>query len=83
VRDLLTRNWTLEDPMQWADDHPELIAQVVATYLGTVGGTLQLTGTPERGRVTVTDTEGVLVTDVGWMTLTDEELAEARRGGRG
>jgi hypothetical protein len=52
VRDLLTGTWILEDPMRWADAYPGRIATAVAAFLDTGGGTLQLTGTPEAGRVT-------------------------------
>jgi hypothetical protein len=63
--------------MRWADAYPGRIATAVAAFLDTGGGTLQLTGTPEAGRVTLINTAGVAVADVGWMSMTDEELAEA------
>jgi hypothetical protein len=77
VRDLLTGTWVLQDPMRWADAYPGRIATAVAAFLGTGGGTLQLTGTPEAGRVTVINTAGMAVADVGWMSMTDTELAAA------
>jgi hypothetical protein len=77
VQDLLTGTWVLEDPMRWADAYPRRIATAVALFLDTGGGTLQLTGTPEAGRVTVINTAGRAVTDVSWTSMTDEELAEA------
>jgi hypothetical protein len=77
VRDLLTGTWFLEDPMRWADAYPGRIATAVAAFLHTGGGTLQLTGTAEAGRVTVVNTAGMAVADVGWMSMTDTELAAA------
>jgi hypothetical protein len=53
--------------------------RAVAAFLDKGGGTLQLTGTPEAGRVTVINTAGMAVADVGWMSMTDEELAAAGR----
>ena len=76
VRDLLTGTWVLEDPMHWADAYPGRIATAVAAFLDTGGGTLQLTGTPEAGRVTVITTAGMTVADVSWMSMSDTELAE-------
>ena len=77
VRDLLTGTWVLQDPMRWADAYPGRIATAVAAFLGTGGGTLQLTGTAEAGRVRVINTAGMAVADVGWMSVTDTELAAA------
>jgi hypothetical protein len=77
VRDLLTETWVLQDPMRWADAYPGRIATAVAAFLDTGGGTLQLTGTAEAGRVTVITTAGMAVADVGWMSMSDTELAEA------
>jgi len=77
VRDLLTGTWVLEDPMRWADAYPGRIATAVAAFLDTGGGTLQLTGTAETGRVRVITTAGMAVADVGWMSMTDTELAAA------
>jgi hypothetical protein len=77
VRDLLTGTWVLEDPMRWADAYPGRIATALAVFIGTGGGTLQLTGTAEAGRVTVINTAGMAVADVGWMTMSDTELAQA------
>ena len=77
VRDLLTGTWVLEDPMRWADAYPGRIATSVAAFLHTGGGTLQLTGTAEAGRVTVITTAGMAVADVGSTSMTDTELAAA------
>ena len=77
VRDLLTGTWVLEDPMRWADAYPGRIATAVAAFLNTGGGTLQLTGTAEAGRVTVITTAGMAVADVSWMSMSDTELAAA------
>jgi hypothetical protein len=77
VRDLLTGTWVLEDPMHWADAYSGRIATALAVFISTGGGTLQLTGTPEAGRVTVITTAGMAVADVSWTSMTDEELAEA------
>ena len=77
VRDLLTGTWVLEDPMRWADAYPGRIATALAVFINTGGGTLQLTGTAETGRVRVITTAGLAVADVGWMSMTDEELAAA------
>gem|GEM_PF-4156035 len=77
VRDLLTGTWVLEDPMRWADAYPGRIATALAVFISTGGGTLQLTGTPEAGRVTVINTAGMAVADVGWMSMSDTELAAA------
>jgi hypothetical protein len=77
VRDLLTGTWVLQDPKRWADAYPGRIATALAAFLDTGGGTLQLTGTPEAGRVTVINAAGLAVADVGWMTMSDSELAEA------
>jgi hypothetical protein len=49
----------------------------VAAFLDTGGGTLRLTGTAEAGRVTVVNTAGMAVADLGWTSMTDEELAAA------
>jgi hypothetical protein len=49
----------------------------VAAFLHTGGGTLQLTGNPEAGRVRVITTAGMAVADVSWMSMSDTELAEA------
>jgi hypothetical protein len=77
VRDLLTGTWVLEDPMRWADAYSGRIATALAVFISTGGGALQLTGTAEAGRVTVITMAGMTVADVGWMSMTDEELAEA------
>ena len=77
VRDLLTGTWVLEDPMRWADAYPGRIATAVAAFLNTGGGTLQLTGNPEAGRVRVINAAGMAVADVGWTSMTDTELAQA------
>jgi hypothetical protein len=77
VRDLHTETWVLQDPMRWADAYPGRIATAVAAFLDTGGGTLQLTGTAEAGRVTVITTAGMAVADVGWMSMSDSELAAA------
>jgi len=77
VRDLLTGTWVLEDPMRWADAYPGRIATAVAALLHTGGGTLQLTGNPEAGRVRVINTAWTVVADVSWMSMSDTELAEA------
>jgi hypothetical protein len=77
VPDLLTGTWVLEDPMHWADAYPGRIATALAVCINTGGGTLQLTGTPETGRVRVITTAGLAVADVGWMTMSDSELAAA------
>jgi hypothetical protein len=77
VRDLLTGTWVLEDPMRWADAYPGRIATAVAAFLDTGGGTLQLTGTAEAGRVRVINAAGLAVADVGWTSMTDTELAQA------
>jgi hypothetical protein len=77
VRDLLTGTWVVEDPMRWADAYPGRIATALAVFINTGGGTLQLTGTAETGRVRVITTAGLAVADVGWMSMTDEELAAA------
>jgi len=77
VRDLLTGTWVLEDPMHWADAYPGRIATAVAAFLHTGGGTLQLTGNPDAGRVTMINTAGIAVADVNWTSMTDEELAAA------
>ena len=77
VQDLLTGKWVLEDPMHWADAYPGRIATALAVFLSTGGGTLQLTGTPEAGRVTVITTARMTVADVSWTSMTDTELAAA------
>jgi hypothetical protein len=77
VRDLLTGTWVLEDPMRWADAYPGRMATAVAVFINTGGGTLQLTGTAETGRVRVINTAGMAVADVSWMSMTDTELAQA------
>jgi hypothetical protein len=56
---------------------PGRIATAVAAFLDTGGGTLQLTGTAEAGRVTVITTAGMAVADVSWMSMSDTELAAA------
>jgi hypothetical protein len=56
---------------------PGRIATAVAAFLDTGGGTLRLTGTAEAGRVTVVNTAGMAVADLGWTSMTDEELAAA------
>jgi hypothetical protein len=77
VRDLLTGTWVLEDPMHWADAYSGRIATALAVFISTGGGTLQLTGTPEAGRVTVVNTAGMAVADVSWTSMTDTEVAAA------
>jgi hypothetical protein len=77
VRDLLTGTWVVEDPMRWADAYSGRIATALAVFISTGGGTLELTGTAEAGRVTVINTAGLAVADVGWTSMTDAELAAA------
>jgi hypothetical protein len=55
--------------MRWADAYPGRIATAVAAFIDTGGGTLQLTGTPEAGRVTVINKAGLTLTDVSWMSV--------------
>jgi hypothetical protein len=48
---------------------PGRIATALAVFIDTGGGTLQLTGTAEAGRVRVINTAGMAVADVGWMSM--------------
>ena len=77
VRDVRTGTWVLEDPMRWADAYSGRIATALAVFISTGGGRLELTGTAEAGRVTVINTAGTAVADVGWTSMTDTELAAA------
>jgi hypothetical protein len=77
VRDLLTGTWVLQDPMRWADAYPGRIATALAVFISTGGGALELTGTAEAGRVTVINPAGMAAADVGWMSMSDTEMAAA------
>ena len=48
----------------------------------TVGGSFGLTGTPERGRMTVCALDGSVVLDFDWHTMTiDQAREQSRRSG--
>jgi hypothetical protein len=76
LRDLTADSWTHFPAGDWIDRYAEQINAVLDIHSATLGGTLSLTGTPERGRVTVyaAVTQNVVV-DFDWHTMT---IAEAR-----
>lgn len=54
LRDLIGGAEALEfNQVDWVDQHNSRIAAAMDTWLGTFGGTILITGTPEYGRVTV------------------------------
>lgn len=71
LRDLVNRtSLGTFNQVEWVDHHNERIGAAMQQWLGTFGGTILLTGTPEFGRVTVyrrpSDPHPILDTD--WWT---------------
>lgn len=70
LRDLTSGEWTAYAPGTWIDQYLNRIAAAIERYADTVGGSLALTGTPERGRITVCDAQDAVVLDFDWQTMT-------------
>lgn len=71
LRDLVTHAELGEyNQIEWVDQYNERLGSAMRQWLGTFGGTIMMTGTPEFGRVTVyrkaSDPNPVLDTD--WWT---------------
>lgn len=78
ARDLLGGEWQSITPAEWVGTvYAEMVADSLAAHRETVGGTLHLTGTPERGRVQVLDAAGQRFLDCDWQTMSSEEIAAA------
>ncbi|SIL99595.1 Uncharacterised protein [Mycobacteroides abscessus subsp. abscessus] len=76
LRDLISGEWIHYAPDAWIDQYYNRIAAAIERHGSTVGGSFALTGTPERGRMTVCDVAGDVVLDFDWQTMT---VSAARR----
>lgn len=71
MRDNLDGRWKNFSVEDWIDTYRERINAVVDLHGRTVGGTLTLTGTAERGRITLlAPGEYGPILDRDWCTLT-------------
>ncbi|OSC34682.1 hypothetical protein B8W67_05390 [Mycolicibacillus koreensis] len=71
LRDILTGEWARIEVSDWADTYRARVATAVSRQMGTFGGELTLSGSPERGRVTLINAEGdQIIMDFDWYTLT-------------
>lgn len=78
LRDLSTKRWAIYESADWLTEYQTLLTEALKAQAGTLGGQLLLTGTAERGRITVCDTAGAVVIDVDWMTMTAAEVAASQ-----
>jgi hypothetical protein len=78
VRDLQTREWSVENPMSWVEEHREVLAEAPAIHLETCRGSLQIAGSAGEGPISVCAAEThEVVADLCWQTMTADELAAA------
>lgn len=73
LRDLLTATGVRQfTTAEWLEQHDARLSAALEEWMKTLGGTIKITGTPERGRVTVyrkvTDTAPMI--DFEWVTET-------------
>ncbi|MFD9828553.1 hypothetical protein ACFWXB_13855 [Tsukamurella tyrosinosolvens] len=79
LRDMQSGEWISYAPEDWIKQYYARIEDALVVHQGTFGGSIGLTGTPERGRLTVCDAGDKVVLDFDWHTMTVET---ARRSGR-
>ena len=71
LRDLVTHTELGQyNQVEWVDHYNERIGTSMQQWLGTLGGTIMITGTPEFGRVTVyrTPSDPSPIIDTDWWT---------------
>lgn len=74
MRDYVEREWIIYEAHDWLTEHPEVVRDALGTQVETMGGTLALTGTAERGRITINDAANRIIIDVDWQTMTRAEV---------
>lgn len=70
LRDLTSGEWISYAPNDWIDQYYNRIAAAIEQHGTTVGGSFGLSGTPERGRMTVWTVDNEAVLDFDWQTMT-------------
>ncbi|CPW72794.1 hypothetical protein [Mycobacteroides abscessus] len=70
LRDLKSGEWIAYAPEVWIDQYYNRIGAAFERHAGTFGGSLALSGTPERGRITVWTADKEVVLDFDWQTTT-------------
>lgn len=70
LRDLISGEWIHYAPYAWIDQYYNHIAAAIERHGSTVGGSFGLSGTPERGRMTVWTADKEAVLDFDWQTMT-------------
>ena len=77
LHDLLTDTWTSVSVAEWMDQYEDRVATALTMHADTFGGTFSLTGTSERGRVSVfTAAPHRTVLDLAWHALTRSEALQ-------
>lgn len=76
LRDLRSGEWITYTPDAWIGQYRARIDDALVKHAATVGGSFAITGTPERGRLSVLDTDGNPVLDFDWHTMT---VSQARQ----
>lgn len=76
---LLGGEWAIYEALEWLTEYRELLAEALGAQSATIGGQLVLSGTAERGRLTVADSGGAILIDVDWPTMTAREVLAAGR----
>lgn len=79
LRDLTSGEWIVYAPEVWLDQYQARIDDALVRHAHTVGGSFAITGSPERGRMTVCDIEGGVVLDFDWHTMTVEQARQQSR----
>jgi hypothetical protein len=75
LRDIRSKEWMSYTPGAWIPQYYARIEDALCVHRDTVGGSIGLTGTPERGRLTVCDVDGAVIYDFDWRTQAVETVA--------
>lgn len=79
LRDLTSGEWVGYTPEVWLDQYQARIDDALVRHSRTFGGSFALTGTAERGRMTVCAVGGAIVLDFDWHTMTVEQARQQSR----
>lgn len=81
LRDLTSGEWIVYTPQVWLGQYQARIDDALVRHGHTVGGSFAITGTAERGRLTVCDADGAVVLDFDWHTMAVEQArAQSEEG---
>ena len=78
LRDLTSGEWITYSTDAWLEQYPARVRDALDVHAGTFGGSFAITGTPERGRLSVFDTNSERLLDFDWMTMTVDEAARSQ-----